>query len=331
MGIRPLNIFYDEPDPDRWFPFDRYPRRYIRRLLRGPRQIRGQYMVFHNLIKGLDKLNYPYRLNDYKYIKKHSEEIACIIGKDNVLYDYKWHNPIIFGAAFGIHPLSNPTILQDYPIKKLLVPGDWLKEMFNPYGVNNIEVWPVGIDTEEWSPTIEKGKEAEIDFIIYNKIHWDHEMMENTLIKPIKNHLIEQGLSFRELKYGYYVHNDLKALLKVAKYAIYISEHETQGIAYQQILSSGIPILAWNRGGYWQDPDWYPHKIKFAPVSSVPYWDHNCGVQFESYENFEKALIDFLQKDKQNSFAPRSYILENLTLEKCAEKYIQIVNSVKNG
>ena len=31
----PLNLFYEEPEPDRWFPFDRYPRRVIRTIVRG--------------------------------------------------------------------------------------------------------------------------------------------------------------------------------------------------------------------------------------------------------------------------------------------------------
>ena len=46
---RPLNLFYEEPDPDRWLPFDRHPRRLIRRLVRGPDQPGGAMRVFLNL------------------------------------------------------------------------------------------------------------------------------------------------------------------------------------------------------------------------------------------------------------------------------------------
>mgnify|MGYP003341570386 FL=1 len=51
---RPLNIFYEEPDPDRWVPYDRYPRRLVRRLVRGPAQPGGAMRVFLNLCAGLD-------------------------------------------------------------------------------------------------------------------------------------------------------------------------------------------------------------------------------------------------------------------------------------
>ena len=75
---------------------------------------------------------------------------------------------------------------------------------------------------------------------------------------------------------------------------IFLCEHETQGIAYQQALSCGVPILAWDRGGFWQDPEFYPHRVKFAPVSSVPYWDDRCGIKFASIEEFDDACAAVL-------------------------------------
>src|SRR5438309_1531345 len=65
-----------------------------------------------------------------------------------------------------------------------------------------------------------------------------------------------------------------------------LCEHETQGIAYQQALSCNVPILAWERSGYWQDPAYYPDKVKFAPVTSVPYWDDRCGRTFKNAGEF---------------------------------------------
>jgi len=41
-----LNIFYEEPDPDRWFLYDRYPRKVIRRIFRGKQRPGGQTRVF---------------------------------------------------------------------------------------------------------------------------------------------------------------------------------------------------------------------------------------------------------------------------------------------
>jgi hypothetical protein len=327
--IKPLNIFYEEPDPDRWLPFDRYLRKVIRRIYRGKPIPGGQFMVFSNLIKGLDKLNIPYRLNNYRHIEKNPAEVACIIGKDQVLFEREWQNPIIFGPAFGINPVQNPDILNQYPtIKQLVVPGQWLKNMFLAYQDKNISVWPVGIDTEKWQPAISV---KTVDFLIYNKIRWEHSKMNVELVNPIKACLQANNLTYTEIKYGHYKPAQLQKKLAQCKYAIFICEHETQGIAYQQILAAGLPILAWDRGGYWQDSSWYPHAIKFQPVSSVPYWDTRCGTKFISINEFEAKLNEFLNTAKSGTFDPRAYIMDNLTLEKCATKYVDIVNSVING
>src|SRR5436190_19715723 len=145
-----LNLFYEEPENDRWLPFDRYPRRVIRRLVRGKPRPGGQTKIFLNLCAGLDRIGVRYRDNDYCYAKKNSNELACIIGKPSVLDKIEWQNPILFGAAVYSHPLDDPNLFERLPVRKVLVPGPWMKEMCKPYWGRNVEAWPVGIDTIGW-------------------------------------------------------------------------------------------------------------------------------------------------------------------------------------
>jgi glycosyltransferase involved in cell wall biosynthesis len=114
------------------------------------------------------------------------------------------------------------------------------------------------------------------------------------------------------------------ALVQRSKAMIFLCEHETQGIAYQQALSCGVPILAWDRGGFWQDPSYFPHRVQFQPVSSVPYWDDRCGLKFTDFSEFSTQLEIFLEKSEHQLFSPRDYILEHLTLAKCAQQYLEI-------
>jgi glycosyltransferase involved in cell wall biosynthesis len=134
-------------------------------------------------------------------------------------------------------------------------------------------------------------------------------------------------MNYECIRYGSYDHQELTDKLRRCKAVIFLCEHETQGLAYQQILATGTPILAWDRGGYWQDPGYYPEKIKYQPVSSVPYWDKRCGLIFEKIDVFEEQLLSFLTQ--LNQFDPRSYILENLTLEKCANWYVDIYKKLE--
>jgi hypothetical protein len=322
--MKPLNIFYSEPDPDRWVKFDRYPRRLIRRLMRGKTRPGGVAMVVINLMKGLDRLGVPYRLNDYRYIRKHSDEVACIVGKPHVLFERKWGNPIVFGAGIYSHPVDYLDLLTKYPgIKRVLVPGEWMRQMFEPYYGDKVSAWPTGIDTDEWKPTTGS---KNIDFLIYDKVRWEHDKYKDELISPIIKILNDNQLSNLYIKYGSYIPAELKEKVNQCKAAIFLCEHETQGLAYQQILTTNTPILAWDRGGYWQDPDYYPKRVKYRSVSSVPYWDERCGSKFTDINDFAQNLTAFL--NQLNTFKPRDYILENLTLEKCAEEYIRIVQNI---
>jgi hypothetical protein len=330
MKNKTLNIFYEEPQTDRWFKYDRYLRNIIRRVIRGKARPGGQMMVAINLLKGLDKLKIPYRFNDYKYAKKHPQELICVIGKPHLIFEKKFKNPILFGASVFSHPLSCPKLFEDYPnIKKVIVPGEWMKEMFAKYyNPKDLISWPVGIDTDLWNPSLKEDHQP-IDFLIYDKIRWEHEKYEIDLINPLKNILKERDYSFEMIKYGSYEPEDLIKKVGRCKSVIFLCEHETQGLAYQQILSTNTAILAWDRGGYWQDPQFFPNQVKYeGGVSSVPYWDSRCGEKFKDLTNFVSSLEIFWENVKSNKYQPRDYILENLTLENSSLAYIKIVDNV---
>ncbi len=316
----PLALFYEEPDPNRWFPGDRYPRRLIRRLVHGPRRPGGQEIVFLNLRAGLDRLGVPYRVNDYRWARHNPNAPVGIIGKPFVLDRLEWRNPILFGASVMSHPDVDPGLLARRPIQRILVPGEWMRQMCEPRWGDRVRTWPVGIDTDLWQPA--EHASPRWDFLLYDKVRWEHDRYERELLGPIRDRLRSAGLSFTEIRYGRYREEDYRALLPQCRALLFLCEHETQGLAYQQALSSGVPILAWNRGGFWQDPEFYPHRVQFRPVSSVPYWDPRCGEFFTGMDTFSAALARFQDQLAAGAYAPRDYILDNLTLEKGAQGYL---------
>jgi hypothetical protein len=242
-----------------------------------------------------------------------------------LLFNKTWKNPVIFGAAIYSHPIECPALLSEYPnVQKVLVPGEWMRYMFEPYYPNKTVAWPAGIDTHKWSPEIKES--LSVDFLIYDKIRWEHASYQGSLIDPICQTLANRGLSFEFIRYGHYRPEDLLNKIKHARAVIFLCEHETQGLAYQQILATGTPILAWERGGYWQDPYYFPHKAMFEPVSATPYWDERCGLKFHHMEEFEDRLSAFM--GLLGTFHPEEYVRENLSLEISAQKYLDIYNEV---
>jgi hypothetical protein len=199
--------------------------------------------------------------------------------------------------------------------------------MCEPYYGEAVSAWPVGIDTATWMWIRDTRKTS--DFLIYDKVLWEHEKYEASLIEPIRQELRRRGFTYSEIRYGYYEEEVFRERLRSCKAMIFLCEHETQGIAYQQALACGIPILAWDRGGYWQDPEFYPHRVKFAPVTSVPYWDERCGRKFVHLAEFSEQLSVFWAT--LANYSPRDYILQNLTLEICARKYLGHFQNINGG
>ncbi len=306
---------------DRWLPGDRFIRPIIRRIVRGKSRPSGVDKVFMNLCLGLDKLRIPYEIN-LPYRRLRSEDRVGILGRGrHCLAGYDRPNPIVAGIGLMTHPSEWPSLCQDYPVVKYLQHSKWANDVYIPYYRERCGIWPVGIDTEVWKPQTTYQKT--IDFLIYNKVLWDRDYHETSLLKPIRLELNRRGLSFTEIRCGSYTEDEFRQLLKTCQAMIFLCEHESQGLAYQECLSSGVPILAWDQG-WCLDPTRFEWGQPEIPASSVPYFDERCGSRFTDISQFPDRLNDFLEELKNGKLHPRDYIMENLTLVKCAQDFLRI-------
>lgn len=318
--------FIKPPEKDRWFKGDRFLRSLLRRMLRGKSRPGGVEKVFINLCKGLDIIIEPYVVNLPFTLLKPDDRVAILGAGKHCLDGYVAPNKIVAGIGLMTHPSEWPDLCTTYPVVKYLQHSDWANNVYKPYFGDKCAIWPVGIETEKWKPSHEIQKH--IDILIYNKIHWNNELQERELIQPIRDFLVSKKLKFIEVKYGHYKSEQYFKSLLNSKAMIFISEHESQGIAYQEALSTGVPIFAWDKGKL-TDPNYKIWGDENMPTTSVPYFDDRCGMKFRDLTEFEAKFSEFYKKVEKNEFTPRDYILENLTLEICAQKFVDIVNSVE--
>jgi hypothetical protein len=316
--------FVREPERDRWLPGDRFIRPLIRRIVRGPYRPGGIDKVFINLCLGLDRLHVPYEVN-LPFDRLRDDDQVGVIGRCRLaLQGYDRANPIVAGVALMVHPSEWPTLCEEYPIAVYLQHCEWCRACYVPYYGDRCRIWPVGIDTCFWTPADPGSKK--FDFLIYDKIHWQRDKLIPELLNAVKMELARRNLTFIEIRYGSYKEAQYKAALASCRSMIFLSEHESQGLAYQECLSSDVPILAWDQG-WCLDPDRFRWGQPDIPTTSVPYFDERCGVRFRNIEEFPEKLAEFL--DRRPRMAPRNYILDNLTLEKCSGHYLQILNDVR--
>jgi hypothetical protein len=102
---------------------------------------------------------------------------------------------------------------------------------------------------------------------------------------------------------------------------IFLCEHESQGIAYQECLSCDVPVLAWDQGRY-LDPKRSPDGHPDIAATSVPYFDERCGERFAGPEDFDDNLTLFLRRLQASAYSPRAYVMENLTLQESATRFL---------
>ena len=105
---------------------------------------------------------------------------------------------------------------------------------------------------------------------------------------------------------------------------VYLSHHETQGIAAQQMMATDVPLFVWDEAGLWQDPGYAPHRVRFGPVSSMPYWDKRCGAKFAAAGDLSGAFGAFWHGVEAGDYTPRQMIVEQFTLEQRARAYLEI-------
>jgi len=311
-----------EPERDRWLLGDRYVRSIVRRLVRGIPRAGGVDKVFINLCLGLDKLGVKYTVNlPFNQIK--DSDLIGVLGRGrNCLNGYGKLNPIVAGIGLMTHPSEWTTLCEDYPVVKYLQHSEWANNIYKPYFGDRCDIWAVGIDTEMWRENSQVPKTT--DFLIYNKIMWNYETTSKSLLEPICQILNSKGITFTEFRYGSYRSQDYQAALAKCRGMIFLCEHESQGLAYQECLSTNVPIFAWDQGEY-LDPNRFTWGMSNIPATSVPYWDDRCGFKFHNIDDFTDKLEKFLDNLDAEYFAPRDYILENLTLEKCAQNYLDIL------
>ena len=261
----------------------------------------GPHKVVDNLIKSLNQEKIDYAINEEKYEhnflvqydatahEKHSkiEQDTTIIGPQVWMFD-----------GYGQFLIEN----QNY-YKKIIAPSEWVKNKFiTKFNLpeDKLAVWPVGI--EEFNNI----REVNYDCLIYFK------RRDQSELDAVKKFLVSNGLSYRMVEYGTYREDGFKQLVNSAKFCFLINGTESQGIAVQEIMSMGVPIIAWDIKEWLDQGEAYR-----VPATSIPYWDDRCGEVFFNIDDLEVTFSKFYAT--LDKYDPKAFIKDNLSFE-CSVK-----------
>ncbi|WGV98426.1 glycosyltransferase family 1 protein [Vibrio sp. YMD68] len=284
----------------------------------------GFYSAFLGLVKSLEAVGCDVRVNDFKLARKHPDYPIGVAGFPSVLDIVDLPNPKIFGPGdFGL-PDQSQRVTHDPSFKKLIQPCEWFTKIYQPFCGDKMLPWFAGIDCEKLTDLSHYPKQ--FDFLLYDKIHWDREQKNVSVTERIKAYLDKRGLTYTSVRYGHHHFSQFVEGLKSSRALLYISEHETQGLAYQEALASNIPVLAWNEQKI-IDPELAKYNTSDLQVSSVPYFDSRCGMTFK-IENFESVCDQFI--GQMSAFKPREYAQSTLSLKIAGHRYLLEYQAITN-
>jgi glycosyltransferase involved in cell wall biosynthesis len=312
-------LFFKNYEADSFVKYDRYLKRLLRPLYQKlhRRQKKSGFAVsFELMCRALRGSGYTVRINDYRTARKNPAYPVGIVGFPSILENWTLPNPAVLGPSLYDHPRLAPDLLKDPRFRKYAVLAPWTLDVYKPVYGDACFTWFAGIDLDAW-PDL-SGHPKSFDFLVYDKIRWDHDALKKAMIDPIVATLKQKGLTFRLLRYAMHDHDTYRTALAEARGLLFLCEHETQGLAYQEAMASNVPVFAWDNG-FWADPLWKRFGEAPPPASSVPFFSPACGETFRDMTQFDAALDRFMAK--RESYAPRGYVRTHLSLERSAGLY----------
>lgn len=318
-AARHILLFYKEHETDRFVPGDRYLKRLVRPLydrLHHKQKVTGFGVSFNMLYRGLTEAGYIVHRNDYALARANPDYPVGIVGGPILLKDWPLSNPAILGPSIYDQPGQAPRLFEDGRFKRYVCLADWMYDLFETVYRGRCVKWYAGIDTHAW-PDL-SGEIKDLDFLIYDKVRWDHDHYQHSLIDPVLRDLDARGLTYELIRYRFHDHETFKSLLGRARGLLFLCENETQGIAYQEAMASNVPVLAWDRG-YWADPQWKPYMDAAPWASSVPFFSETCGERFTDMDDFVAKLDRFIER--RELYRPRTYVTHHLNIAQSGELY----------
>ena len=222
---------------------------------------------------------------------------------------------VIYGPQFSTFPDHRVHSL-DHGI--YIQPSKWAKEVWDDVKNVPLEVFPFPVNMEKFNEV--KSNKLRDQIIVYYKHRHPDEL--KFIIEKLKNKNIEPIIFDYEKRYK---EEDYLNTLHNAKYMVVVAGHESQGFGLQEAMSCNVPLLVWNVKSMNQE---YGRNYDDIPASTVPYWDNRCGEVFYQEEEFDETFDNLTTN--LDDYIPRKYIEENLSIEKCSEIFISLINKLND-
>ena len=224
----------------------------------------------------------------------------------------------LFGPHFSVFPEKQQMDIIRRNKVLYAQPSEWAAKIWQDNELcKNIKVesLPFGVDIEKFKDTKPKSERTKV--VIYFKRRHPNEL------RFVTDFLSAKNIEYRIFNYlERYNENEYLNYLQNSKFCFWLDAHESQGFALEEALSCDVPLIVWNIKTMKQE---HGSSYTDIPATTIPYWDERCGEYFYDANELENVYDLFISK--LETYKPREYIVENLSIQKCEEKFVNLINS----
>ena len=276
----------------------------------------GPFGVYQSLIEGLRLLHVPF--NGNPPISQVGDVVIVLSGVDNLRKAIGWKQANRISCLLGGPNIMNRPCDYNYlftskEVDACLVPSDWIRIAYEEDASmlkGRVSCWPAGVDIEEWKPAQKKDNSV----VVYWKTG------SEVLCQRVEGLLRKYKYVPIRVRYGSYNKATYKNILNKAKFAVFISRSESQGIALAEAWAMNVSTLAYDPGQLT-----YLGR-RYSIVSSCPYLTEQTGKSWSNVQELETILKDFDSFAAQ--FNPRNWVVSHMSYEVSARKLINIIESI---
>lgn len=307
----------------------------------------GPKKVVKNTVKGFDLLGIPYTVNKHHFYAKynwiHDDTDAFILLMKEACNEHAFkklsEQKYFFGpnlfllpsnileSFFDTNSIQGKKIsdIRGLQLGSYSSPSKWTDDLWKNEGFDaSINIWPVGVDTDYFTPDIHIVKDN--DILLYTKGRSKDDIDE------IENYIKSLNLSFSHLSYGSYDEEYFIHEVRRSKFGVVVVSSESQGLAIEEMLSMNLPLVVFdisyiNQRSYKDSIKNEENEIsEEAQISlknrhhatSVPYWDDSCGLKSIDIDTVKKYIVQM--QNEYEHFHPREFIVNELGLKKQARE-----------
>lgn len=218
---------------------------------------------------------------------------------------------LLAGPNLVVLPTDFDGLITSPEIDTYVLNSPWTQNMYElvaPSLKGRVRLFPSGVDADWWwdGPRAHRADHM----LFYNK------RPPQRLYDACADVAREAGFTVDVVQYGSYTVEDYRARLHRSSVLVHWAEQESQGISTLEAWAADVPTLIWDpRSFMWQGVNY--------DSCSCPYLSRATGRSFRDASEFE-ALLREGAADRSR-YAPRQWVLDNLTDARSAQLMLDIV------